>query len=276
MNLVYTAITLRLGALALVCVPFAWSQAKEFDVASIKPHQGHDFRVGIEVAPGGLFRATNIPLNMLMQTAYDLLPGQLSGVPQWAESEHYDIEAKVAGPEASGKGMDAMRPYLQSLLASRFQLKFHRENRDMQVYHLATAKGGPKMKEGEAGASGHAATHMGHGLIKSSNLSMDQLAITLSRQLGTPVVNQTGLAGQYRVELQFSADSPAGHGNGSGHGGGGGDHGGPSAGGPAVAPGGEGPTIFTALQEQLGLKLESKKGPMNVFIVDKIEKPEEN
>ena len=265
MNLVPKQVTIRLPAFVLACAPFAWSQAvKEFDVTSIKPHKDDDGRVGISIAPGGLFRATNAPLNMLMQTAYDLRPGQLVGAPKWIDAARYDIEAKMAEPPPQNAGPDGLRPYLQSMLEQRFQLKSHREMRDMQVYQLVAGKGGPKMKEADAAGQGPR-IRMGRGLITATQINMDQLARELSRQLGSPVVNQTGLTGNFDLELKFTPEGPAGPGGPGGAGGEG-----------ASAPGGDGPTIFTAIQEQLGLKLESKKSAVNVFVVDKIEKPEEN
>ena len=262
MNLVFKPVTIRHAAFLLALTPFAWAQApKEFDVASIKPHKGDDGRVGIQISPGGLLRATNMPLRELLQMAYDLRPGMLAGAPKWVDSERYDIEAKMAEPPAPGP--DGLRPYMQSLLEKRFQLKSHRETREMQTYALVQAKGGHKLKESDPAARGPMIRN-GNDQLTLNKCNMDQLGLQLSRAVGAPVANQTGLTGQYDMELKFTPERPAGPGGGSGEGSGPG------------APGGDAPSIFVAVQEQLGLKLESKKGPVSMFIIDKIEKPEEN
>ena len=267
MNFVYLPVTIRqtvvLLALTSTCV---WAQAaKEFDVASIKPHKGaDDGRVGIQITPGGLLRASNMPLRELLQMAYDLRPGQLTGAPKWIDSERYDIEAKMSEPPAQGGGPDFLRPYMQSLLEKRFQLKSHREMRDMQSYQLVQGKGAPKLKESDPASRGPM-IRMGRDQLTLNGGNMDQLSLQLSRAVGAPVSNQTGLTGQYDMELKFTPERPAPPGpNGARDGGGG------------AAPGGDAPSIFTAVQEQLGLNLESKKGPISMFVVDKIEKPEEN
>ena len=244
---------------AMLALTTVWGQTKEFDVASIKPHKGgDDGNVGIQISPGGLFRANNVPLKEMLQIAYDLRPGQLAGAPKWVDSERYDIEAKMAEPPAPGP--DGLRPYMQSLLEKRFQLKSHREMREMQSYQLVQAKGGSKVKESDPAARGPM-IRMGRDQLSMSKVNMDQLSVQLSRAVGASVSNQTGLTAQYDMELKFTPEASAGPGH-EGQG--------------APTPGGDGPSIFTAVQEQLGLKLEAKKGPVSVFVIDKIEKPEEN
>ena len=255
------------AAAILMTAGLAWAQTKEFEVASIKKNKVDDGRVGISITPGGRFVATNAGLNMLLQTAYDLRPGQLAGAPKWMETERYDIEAKMGEQLPPNAGPDAIRPYIRSLLEQRFQLKSHRETKEMTVYLLTPVKSGPKLKESDPAAQGPR-IRMGRGQITATKVNMDQLARELSRQLGVPVTNQTGLTGQYDLELTFTPEGPAG--------GGGGAHGGGVGGEGPAAPGGEGPSVFTAIQEQLGLKLDSKKAPMEMFVIDKIEKPEEN
>ena len=250
----------RSAIFALAGAAFVWAQApKEFEVASIKVHKDGDGRVDIHMSPGGMFRATNIPLGELIQMAYDLRPGMMVGAPKWIDSEHYDIEAKMAEPPPPGAGADPMRPYIQSLIEKRFQMKSHREMREMQSYALVQAKGGPKLKESAPEARGPM-IQMGHDQITMTKAGMTHLVRQLSRVVGAPVSDQTGLTGQYDMELKFTPEMPAG----------------PAPEGRAGSPGGEAPSIFTALQEQLGLKLEAKKAPANMLVIDKIEKPEEN
>jgi uncharacterized protein (TIGR03435 family) len=260
-------------ALALLSASFAAAQTKEFEVASVKPHKaGDDGRVSISITPGGHWRATNVPVIMLLNIAFDLRPGQLSGAPSWVTSERYDIDAKLGeGASASLKpGED--KPYLQALLASRFGLKYRNESKEMPVYALVVGKGGPKMKESNPEERSN--IRMGRGNLSMTKIGMDMFVRELSRQVGKVVLNETGLTGEYKFELSFTPENgppPPGAG---GPGGPGGGPGGPE--GPGPAPGGDAPTVFTAVQEQLGLKLDARKAPVQLFIIDKLEKPEEN
>ena len=252
----------------LASASLAFGQKKEFEVASVKPHKdADDGRVGIQITPGGRWRATNVPLNELLQMAFELKPGQMSGAPKWINSERYDIDAKLDASLGPNPKAGDMQPYLQSLLENRFQLKFHREAKDMPVYALVVAKGGPKMKESDPAERGPS-IRVGQGQMTMTKVDMDQFVRALSRQVGRPILNQTELTGQYTIELTFAPE---------GGGGGPGDRGGEAPPGERrAAPGADGPTVFTAVQEQLGLKLESKKAPVQMFVIDKIEKPEEN
>ena len=257
----------RLAALVLAAGTMAVAQTKEFEVASIKPHKaGDDGRVAIQITPGGRWRATNVPLNMLLNMAYELKPGQMSGAPAWINSERYDIDAKMDAALGPNPKPGEMLPYVQNLMEKRFGLKFHRETKEMPVYALVVAKGGVKMRESKPEEQGPQ-IRMGRGQMTCTKIDMDLFARELSRAVGRPVLNQTELTASYNFELTFTPEGPAG--------GGPGGHDGPAPG-PAPAPGGDGPTVFTAVQEQLGLKLDSKKAPIQMFIIDKIEKPEEN
>lgn len=255
--------TRGLAALILAAATLAAGQTKEFEVASVKPHNGEDDgRVGIQITPGGRWRATNVPLQLLLQIAYELKPGQMTGAPGWINNERYDIDAKLDETLGPNPKPGEMQPYLQSLLEKRFQLKFHRETKEMQVYALVVAKGGPKMKLADPAERGPS-IRMGMGQLTMAKVDMDQFVRELSRQVGRPVLNQTELTGQYTMELTFAPEGGGGHGDGP-----------PGERGPA--PGGEGPTVFTAVQEQLGLRLDSKKAPVQMFVVDRIERPEAN
>jgi uncharacterized protein (TIGR03435 family) len=261
----WTPLLLLMASAALVS-----AQTKEFEVASVKVHKdADDGRVGIQITPGGRWRATNVPVRLLLQIAYDLRPGQLNGAPGWVDTERYDIDAKLDSSLGPNPKPDEMRPYLQSLLENRFQLKFHHETKDMQVYVLGVSKSGPKLKESDPAAVGPR-IRMGMGEMSCTKVKMEILARELSRPLGRPVIDQTGLKGDYDFELSYAPEGPGGAGApppGAGPGG---------SGSPGPAPGAEGPTIFTAVQEQLGLKLDSKKAPVEMFVVEKIERAEEN
>jgi bla regulator protein blaR1 len=259
-----------------------------FEVASIKPAKSGFPGMGFRNAPGGRFMAMNVTTNALITMAYKLQPFQLTGGPSWLNSDHYDIEATPErtaddDPEKQPvdfqKQMDVQRLRLQALLEDRFQLKFHRETKEGPIYALVVAKNGTKLKPSEQKeGQRRPMMRMGRGRIESQGITMAQLADMLSMQTGRKVLDRTALTGNYDVKLDYTPDQSQG---GPGFGG----PGGREPGGPGPGPEGgmgppppdpNGPTIFTALQEQLGLKLESQKGPVEVLVIDHVEKPSEN
>jgi bla regulator protein blaR1 len=231
---------------------------KEFEVASIKPSAPGGRGVRIQMAPGGRLDASGVTAKLLIQQAYGVKDFQISGGPGWINSERYDLVAKA--DRDIGKP-EHLRPLMQKLLADRFQLTIHRDTKELPVYALVVGKNGPKLKESESNSPGPQ-IRMGRGLIDGRGMGMDMLASNLSNPLGRTVIDRTGLKGQYDIKLEFTpegaADRP-------------GD--GPES---APPPDPTGPSLFTALQEQLGLKLESSKGPVEIIIIDRIEKPSEN
>ena len=282
----------------------AWAQ--KFEVASIKPNHSGDRRVGIGIQPGGRFNATNVTVKLLITMAYGIRDHQLSGLPGWAEAEHYDITAKPEGapPENAGTErkmpteaemqtqQEKMRAMVQDLLADRFGLKVHRETKELPVYALVVAKNGPKLEESKEGApdivdfGGRGRgpdegkirgpddvkqtrrgpmIRMGRGQLAGQEMRIPMLVEQLSRITGRNVIDKTGLTGKYDIKLNWTPDEAQGAGFGGGDG--------PR---PDAAPADTGPSLFTAIQEQLGLKLESQKGPVEVIVVDHIEKATEN
>jgi bla regulator protein blaR1 len=236
-----------------------------FEVASIKPGDPNSqmFRVGI--MPGGRFAANNASLKLLIQTAYDVRSHQISGGPNWLDSAKYDVEAKPdnATPIPAGPaGGPQMRLLLQSLLEERFKLRLHRESREEPVYELVVAGGGPRMKQAaDSLKQPQRGLRMGRGQLTGTAAPISILINQISQQLGRSVIDKTGLTGQYDFELKWTPEfnqsqaSPAD---------------------PGPQPDLGGPSIFTAIQEQLGLKLESTKGPVEVIVIDSAEKPSEN
>jgi bla regulator protein blaR1 len=258
--------------LALFAQTATTAPKKEFEVASIKPNKSGDGRVMVEMTPGGRWAGHNIPVPLLIQQAYDIRESQISGGPPWLRNERFDIEAKPESGGAQGGDGDrpeALRPMFQSLLASRFHLEFHRETKEMPVYSLVTAKNGIKMKAsenqggGEGGPRNQQQIRVGRGQITAQGMSMQALANSLSRMLGRSVIDETGLKGTYDFTLSWTPDAPP-------------PGPGPSGNDAPTATGGDGPTIFTAVQEQLGLKLDSKKAPVNLFVIDRLDRPEAN
>jgi uncharacterized protein (TIGR03435 family) len=237
------------GALLVFLAGTVWGQS--FEVASVRPNRT-GARGGSLDFPAGRDRLsmTNMPLGALILTAYDLTVRQLSG-PGELLSERYDIQAKSETPGSA----DTMRGMLRALLAERFRLVAHWETREVPVYALTVAKNGPKLRESDAAAvdaprmPAHAAgAELATGHLTFHGESMPDFAWALSRMAGIGervVVDQTGLQGRYDFELTFAREP-------------------------------ESPSLFAAIPEQLGLKLEPKKAPVRFLIVDRLERPTAN
>ena len=207
------------------------------------------------------FSARNITVKKLMQSAYRLKDFQISGAPAWLGSDLYDINAK---PEAPVQ-WEQMLQMIQSLLADRFQLVIRRETKEIPGYALIVAKNGPKLKPADEAAP--KMIRIRRGLLTAPQAQMATLADQLSNFLGRNVVDKTGLTGQYDVKLEWVPDEYqvamfGGMGVPEGFG--------------APAADWHGPSLFTALEEQLGLKLESQKGPVEMFAIERVERPSAN
>jgi uncharacterized protein (TIGR03435 family) len=265
-------------------------QKPTFEVASIKPDKSGDRRAGIMNSPGGRFTVKNVPLRMLIRIAYKIDDSQIIGGPAWINSERWDIEAEASSSphedlakmsEAQREAfMEQQRLRLQSLLEDRFQLKIHREKRERPVYALVIAKGGPKLKESTAvpggpqtGPSGlkprQMRMSMSRGQVTAYGVPVSALAEQLSNQLGRPVLDETGLKGNYDFTLQWTPDESQGQMFRV-------PEEGQQAGGNPPPPEAVGPSVFTAIQEQLGLRLKPEKGPVDVLVIDHVEQPTEN
>jgi uncharacterized protein (TIGR03435 family) len=278
---------LGMAALNLTAQPPLASDRPAFEVASIKPNKSSGGPVGSRVQPGGLFTASNVTLEFLLASAY-AAPGRMAlegfrvfGAPAWAGVDRYDIQAKAAGTVS----MQQLASMLQALLADRFKLVVHHEVRELPVYALMVArtdgKFGAGLRAGESDChdgpfvSGQArpvpcAPDYGPaGRVIARSIDMPTLATNLSYRVNRVVLDKTGLTGVYAVDLKWTPDpseftnSPLGP---------------PPTRSPLEASGAasDGPSLFTALQEQLGLKLQSTKGPVDVIVIDHAEKPTEN
>lgn len=258
-----------------------------YDVASIKPNKSGTDMVRLMFSPDGL-TATNGTVQMLIHAAYGVEDNQISGEPGWLNSDHYDIEAKMdsATADALHKLSEDQRRLerqrmLQALLADRFKLAIHRETKELPVYALVVAKNGPKLQEakpgdtypngikGPDGVARAGFMRMGRGELTGQGLPMSSLVRLLTQQLGRTVMDKTDLTGKYDFTLKWTPDESQGA-----------MLKGPDGGQPGAAsappPDSSGPSIFTALQEQLGLKLESQKGQVEILVIDHVEKPSEN
>ena len=271
----------------------SWAQspsdkAAVYEVASIRPRSSGEGMISWDFGPDG-FIAKNATLQMLIQWAYGVEDYQISAAVKWLNTGTFNVEAKLDNSIADKlrkltfeERNVEQQPMLQALLADRFQLKIHRETKELPVYALIVAKDGPRVQEakpgdtypnGIKGIDGIArpgSTQFGWGLLKGQGVSMANLARELSQQhLGRPVVDKTGLAGQYDFTLKWTPDqgrSPMFKGTESGQ---------QSADG-TPSPESAGPSLFTVIQEQLGLKLESQKAPVGILVIDHVEKPSEN
>jgi uncharacterized protein (TIGR03435 family) len=252
-----------------------------FEVASVKPNTTGDHRVAIGLQPGGRFNASNVPLRMLLRQAYDIQEFQIVGGPEWLRSDRFDIVAKTPEGEFSA---DQMRPMLRALLAERFNLRAHNETREMPVYALVKTRQGGSLgpditpsavdcaavmqsrRGGAPPAPGQkidCGLLIGVGKMNAGGMPMTTLARSLSSLVGRIVVDKTELTGGYDFELTYAPDGLGGL---------------PPL--PNEVPLNEGdptaPTIFTALQEQLGLKLDERRATVDVLVIDSVEKPGEN
>lgn len=222
---------------------------RNFEVASIRPNQAGGDSRGTTTLPGGLFKATNVSLRLLISRAYGLPEAQIEGGPGWMDSETYDINAKADTPLEMTR--EEARPSLQALLAERFRLRIHQESKQGAIYSLVVAKGGAKFKEhvGEGRSGISSSTGSGKAAIEGRKTTMARLVEYLSGQAGRLVVDNTGLHGEYDFRVEWTTDE---------------------------ARGALGPSIFTALQEQLGLRLDATKGPIDFIVIDQAEKASAN
>lgn len=260
------AATLVLLGLAYGLGAQAWAQAADglltYDVVSVKPNKtgSGDSYWGSD---NDEYHGTNVTVKSLIQDAYSLPTGDLiSGIPGWVSTAKFDIQAKVdvetiAMLKSLPKKERAHREDLmmQSLLADRFQLKVHHETRELQVYQLVIAKSGSKLKEAKTTEGG--SLNWNNQSLTATIAAMESFCHFLSDRLHRKVEDRTGLSGRYDFTMQWSPDEAAGE--------------------SAAATGADQlPSLFTAVQEQLGLKLEPTKGLVDTIVVDHVQMPSDN
>jgi uncharacterized protein (TIGR03435 family) len=251
-NMANSAVAWRVAVGLLVIVALAAQIPAEFEVVSIRPYVSQGNPAGensnTDVSPGGRLTARNVTVKKLIRNAFLVEDSQISGAPGWIDSESFNVDAKTAsGVEITRANISHL---MEQLLVSRFQFRYHRESRETTEYALEVAKGGPRLKAdtGDGRPSMSTNSRAGAVTMKATKLSMKDFAGGLARQTGRPVVDKTGLAGEFDFDLTWSSDQ---------------------------AMDGSGPSIFTALQE-LGLRLVSTKGSVDVIVVDRVERPSEN
>ncbi len=239
--------------------------APQFDVAAIHLHipEPHEHNSIWSSPFDGNFNAANVSLITLIHWAWEMPDTRILGAPGWAGTTMFNIEAKAdpsldaqLKPLTSDSGRQLKEKMVQSLLIDRFKLVMHNETRELPTYNLIVAKSGPKL--GATQAQGTTVNHSrDHIEVQSSN-SIGLLSEELSKEVGRDVIDKTGIAGRYDLKLKWTPDDSAtSTANGS-------------------AADASGPSIFTALEEQLGLKLEPAKSPVRVLVIDHAEMPSEN
>jgi uncharacterized protein (TIGR03435 family) len=240
--------SMRAAAALALCVSAAFGQSAvpRFDVAAIRPSLAPTGPSGIYTGHGKV-RAQNVTLKRCITGTYGLGPNQVFGGPGWMDSDRFEIDAKIDRDINDGSVLEQM---FQALLADRFKLALHRETRTVTAYVPEVAKNGPKLEKTEGGESSTNASTTERGItLLARHMSLDGFAERLARSLDLPVVNHTGLEGAFNFKLEWV---------------------------PERMKSAEGPSIFTALPEQLGLRLRTDKAPVEVLIIDHAEKPSEN
>ena len=254
---------LRNAAIALWFLSSSWSfgqgQAGQpsFEVADVKVNKSGEARMAVDFQPGGKLSMRNVPMKIMIAMAYHVRPDAVTGGPGWMESDRFDVVAKALQTTSP----DELRLMLRTLLAERFKLAIHTDQKMLPAYALLLAKTGPKLQTSEAGlltdqrcGPGEGAADQKH--VACQHMTMAVLADTLQeiapRDLAVPVVDQTGLPGSYNFKLDWTPAVRAAPGT--------------------VAEAPASPTLFEAVETQLGLKLESKKLPLPIIVVDAVER----
>ncbi len=233
-----------------------------YDAVVIRPNKSLLRGMSVD-ANEDTFQATNVSLRNLLVNAYAIRGGLIFGLPGWAESSRFDVTAKVTDADLKtlrGLSREQRRAMLAAMLVDRFHLKMHTEIRTLPVYDLVVAKGGSKLTATVVPPpSAEDSDPLGLGNLDVHNtemtargVSVADLAMNLSFPLDRTVIDKTGLTGRYDFQLRWTADG--------------------ASTGAADAP----PDLFTAMEEQLGLKLQAAKGPVTTLVIDHVERPEEN
>ena len=245
-----------LASAAAVGAQSANEERPKFDVTSVKPNKSGGGVIGFAIQPGGRFVATDIPLKQLIRAAYTLQLYQIVDGPSWIESERFDItavtdrELKEPATWKPGGQYAAVQLMLQSLLADRFNFRAHFEEREGQVYALvrdAAERSIRTLAPAKTPCASGCGMRIGAGTLTARGVPLPQLAELLSQITGRLVTDATGLAGDFDIDLRWMPESPT--------------------------PAGDAPSVFTALPEQLGLRLEPRRGPIRMLVIDAVERP---
>jgi len=243
------------AAFAILVVSAAFGQTSPappaFEVASVKPASPDEHIVDFRAYPGGRLQVTNQTLNVILRQAYGVEHYQITGGPAWLDTDRFDIEAKAEGEPTKAQ----MMAMLRTLLVDRFQLKVRRESKEGNVYALVVAKGGPKLQPptGDRTYVGlyrnDPPTETGvHYSLAGKKATLALIAQHLAQEVGRPVLDRTGIQGEFDFKVDYAIDDN------------------PES----------GPSIFAAIQQQLGLRLEATKGPVETLVIERAERPSGN
>ncbi len=255
--LVFSALTVSSVAFGQIIEP------PKYEVSTVKPNSGSDFHYAFRIEPDGTLYARGITLRRLMMTAYDAQGFRFVGGPAWVSDMRWDVQAKPSRPAADKQ----LRTMLRALLEDRFQLRVHSEMRNMPVYELTVGPKGPKLRTVD-GSKIKSDIRTGNGLIRFTRATVATFASQLSYALARPVIDKTGISGEFSFDLEWTPVL--------------GEDGGPTSSGlpsgtpEQPAPTTDGPSIFTAIEEQLGLRLKSGRGPGPVVVIDSAQMPSAN
>ncbi len=219
-----------------------------FDVISIKPNLARSESRRAGASPGGVFTASNVSLKLLISRAYGVAEAQIEAGPGRLDTDTWDIVAKADTPLEMTR--EQLRPCLQALLTERFRLAIHRETKQGAFLSLTVAKHGSKLKEHIGGGISGISASSGNGQVSitGQKTTMARLAEYLAGRVDRPVVDNTGINGEYDFQVQWSTDNTDS----------------------------SGPSVFAALDEQLGLRLDAARGPIDIVVVDRAEKASAN
>jgi uncharacterized protein (TIGR03435 family) len=235
---------------ALLCVAVLnpGKTLPDFEVSSIRIHTAAETETSTTVFPGGRMVAINLNVRKMLRNAFNVEDYQISEAPRWVDSLNYDVEAKM--PPGIGFTKDDIPELLLSLLEKRFQLQYHRGTAEMTEYALEVEKGGLKIQSDTGPDETFSQTSSRSGIVtlKARKIPMSDLAYSLRRQLGRPVADKTQVSGDFDFDLTWST---------------------------ADAVDGSVPSLFTALRK-VGLRLVSAKGPVEMIVIDRMEKASDN
>ena len=236
----------RIALAAALLASQIQAQTAAFDVATVKPSNPIERGHTIYSSPSGQLGLDYMTLKELIAFAWDVRDFQISGGPNWIDSDHFD----VVGKSETARGLMQLRPLVQSLLTDRFQLALHKSSKELPYYALVIGKNEAKLHPSSAFSPEMRGG--GRGDLTAKGIPLSLLTAQLADSLGRPVLDLTGLSGIFDLTLQWTPDEAEQKSD-------------PSR-----------PSLFTAVQEQLGLKLESRKGPVEILVIDRAERPSAN
>ena len=232
----------------LVGVVLPAQEKPAFEVASVRAHYPPDDRFSFDIAPSGRLTARNMTVWNLIREAYGRRDSQMTGGPAWIKTDGFDVVAQSAQPAPVER--PRVLEMLRTLLEDRFRLRWHEDTRETAGYALRVAAGGPKLAPARPGGQ----SRMQRGNLAAPDMTLDSLCQIFEFDLARPVADQTRLTGSYAIELQWARQNPS----------------------AAEEPDTARPSLFTAVQEQLGLRLESAKVPVKIFAIDDAQRPSGN